>query len=349
VGFQSNLPVVPEIALLRLLNCATLIRATVKADGDTGRCGMLDRRGFLAGLAFAGLGGGHLARANAQRAIGFGFSLYGMRTLTVEQGLKACAEIGYSGVELPVMPDWPCAAATLTPQRRREIRQQLQDLSLDLPALMENLPILATGTAAEDNLHRLKLAAELAHDLKPDTRVPVIETVLGGKPSEWDAVKNQFVDTLGRWNDVMQTGGVTLAIKAHVSNALHLPEDVVWLVEQIKSPTLRAAYDYSHFQRQGLSMLESLRVLLPYTVFVHVKDNITHNDKTEFALPGDAGNIDYTRMIQELRIGNYQGAVVVEVSGQVFSKPGYEPIPAARHCYQKLQSAFHRTGQRANI
>ena len=38
------------------------------------------------------------------------------------------------------------------------------------------------------------------------------------------------------------------------------------------------------------------------------------------------------------------GPVVVEVSGQIFSKPGYEPVAAAKKCYGVLAGAVAKVG-----
>lgn len=303
------------------------------------------RRTFLHSLAATTLTS-QFAFARAAAPIPFGFSLYGMKSLPLNEALQLCADIGYSGVELALMPGFHCDPATLDRTARRDLRRRLQDLALGLPALMENLPILVNPTQQRSNLDRLRLAAELAHDLGGDTP-PVIETVLGGKPAEWNDVRGKLVDLLGDWTRIAAEEKATIAVKAHVGNALHLPADAVWLVEQVGSRGIKLAYDFSHFQRQGLDMAESVRIMLPQTVFVHIKDNVDVGGKTEFALPGD-GDTDYPKLLKLLRDGGYAGAVVVEVSGQVFGKPGYDPAAAARRCYQQIQPAFRAAGLRAN-
>lgn len=306
----------------------------------------IPRRTFLRSLAALTLASRATTARAAAAAIPFGFSLYGMKSLPLNDALQLCADIGYSGVELALMPGFHCDPATLDRTARSDLRKRLQDLTLGLPALMENLPILVDATKQRSNLDRLRLAAELALDLGSDSP-PVIETILGGKPAEWNDVRNKMVDLLGEWARIAAEKRVTIAVKAHVSSALHLPEDAVWLVEQVGSRWIKLAYDYSHFQRQGLDMAESVKIMLPQTVFVHIKDNVDVGGKTEFALPGD-GSTDYPKLLKLLRDGGYSGAVVVEVSGQVFGKPGYNPAAAARRCYQQIQPAFRAAGLRAN-
>ncbi len=289
---------------------------------------------------------GTAAFAAAPARIGFGFSLYGMKSVKVVEALKLCADIGYSGVELACLKDWPCEAAALAKADRAAVRSQLNDLALDLPALMENLGLVVPEAQHRTNLERLKAVCELAHDLAPD-QPPLIETVLGGKPAEWESLRDKMVVALKDWEKVASAHKTVVAVKAHISGALHTPQDAKWLVEQVDSPWIRLVYDFSHFQRQKLELKESLTTMLPRTVFVHIKDNVTVDGKTEFALPGDARDIDYVEYLALLRNGGYRGAVVVEVSAQVSGKPGYDPVAAAKRCYANIQPAFLKAGLRA--
>jgi sugar phosphate isomerase/epimerase len=308
----------------------------------------ITRREFLATTMAAGSGlalTGTATFAAAPVRIGFGFSLYGMKSLKVSDALRICADIGYSGVELACLKDWPCDPAALTPADRKQLRSQLDELALDLPSLMENLEVLVPDAQHQTNLDRLKHVCELGHELSPGTP-PIVETVLGGKPTEWDSVRDRMVDKLADWEKVAKTCKTVIAVKAHAFGALHTPQDAQWLVRQINSPWIRLVFDYSHFQRQKFDLKESLTTMLPETVFVHIKDNVTVDGKTEFALPGDGGDIDYAEFLKLLRNGGYRGAVVVEVSGQVFSKPGYDPLAAAKRCYANVQPAFIKSGLR---
>ena len=285
-----------------------------------------------------------IARAeDAPRTIGLGFSLYGMRSLSLSAALKALADIGYNCVELPVMPDWPADTARLAAGARRELSNELAERRLRLTSLMENLPALGDDAQHRANLDRLKRAAVLARDLMRDNHTPLIETILGGKPGEFDAVKERLAERLREWTKIVAEAQVTLAIKAHISNATQRPEQLIWLLEQVSSPWLRAAYDYSHFQLQALDMKETCDLLLPKTVFIHVKDTEHAQGKRGFLLPGE-GTIDYVSLFKLIARSAYRGDIIVEVSSQVFNRPGYDPLIAASKCYNHLSDAFSKAG-----
>jgi inosose dehydratase len=272
-----------------------------------------------------------------------------MKTLEINAALKALAEIGYDCVELPVLANWPADSAALTRPARRALRDQLAERGLRLTSLMENLPSLGDDAAHRANLVRLKLAAELAHDLAParpapgkPTR-PLIETILGGRPGELDALKERLVERLRDWAKVAAEAQVMLAVKAHVGNATQRPEQLAWLLDQVASPWLSGAYDYSHFQLQGLELRETLNTLLPRSIFIHLKDTEHAQGKRGFLLPGE-GTIDYGQLFQILKGSTYSGDVIVEVSSQVFNRTGYDPLAAASKCYNHLADAFSKSG-----
>ena len=272
--------------------------------------------------------------------IRLGFSLYGMKTLDLNEAIKTCGSIGYDGVELVMMPGWPTDPKKLTAADRKELRGRLADAKLTLHGLMENLSEPASEEVHKANLDRLKAAAALGHELSPSAPPP-IETVLGGKPAEWDKVKDRMAERLRAWAEVGRDAKTVIAVKPHVNNALRTPEAALWLHKQVNSPWLKLAYDFSHYAVQGMSLAKTAEAILPETAFVHVKDVKGIPEKFEFLLPGTEG-IDYVEYAKALRKAKYRGPVVVEVSAQVFNKPGYDPVAAAKFCHAKLAPAFHK-------
>lgn len=199
---------------------------------------------------------------------------------------------------------------------------------------------------ADDESHKKSLAlitsaAKLAQDVLP-AMPPMLETVLGGSPSRWLEQRNQMVARLQDWAAVAEQSGTVILLKAHVGSAVNSPERLLWLLEQVPSSALQAAYDYSHFELQGIDLLESLKLLLPRTRFIHVKDSEGTQDKFRFLLPG-RGRTDYVKYFSLLRELKYAGPVCVEVSGQVSGQPDYDPRAAAAECWTVLSKARQKS------
>lgn len=273
-------------------------------------------------------------------AITFGFSLYGMKSLPLEEALSSCSKIGYDAVELALMPGYHADPAKFDKITRKKTRERLAEMKLTLPALMENLPPDVDDAKHKGQLDRLKAACELGRDLAPDMQ-PVIETILGGKVDQWDNLKDHFAKRLVDWAKLAEAEKTVICIKPHRMNAMNLPEHVKWLIDRVGSSWLRVAYDWSHYERRNLTMKGTMESLIPLTRFVHVKDTIFEKDLAKFVLPGE-GETDYGELLKLLKEQRYVGCVCVEVSGMVSSKKDYDPIAAAKKCYEKLAPAFGR-------
>ncbi|MCE9568309.1 MAG: sugar phosphate isomerase/epimerase [Planctomycetes bacterium] len=283
------------------------------------------------------------ASANSAAKLPLGFSLYGMKSLAIADSLKVCRDCGYDGVELALMPGYHADPAKLSAADTKELRKRLTDSGLSVLGLMENLPALGDDATHKANLDRLKAATELANVLVPDSPPP-IETVLGGKLAEWDKVKEKLAARLTDWAAVAKAGKTVLAVKPHVSNALHTPEGAIWLLKQVNSDFIRLAFDYSHFELRGVKLADAVSELVPHAVFVHVKDAKGTAEKFEFVLPGE-GTTNYPEYAKLLSKSKYNGPVVVEVSGMVSAKAGYDPAAAARACFRSLSASFGRSAK----
>lgn len=297
----------------------------------------MNRRQFLQHTTAALLLSGASSLAAPAR-IGIGFTLYGMKSLPLETALKSCADIGYDNVELCLMNGFPTEPALLAPADRIRLREQLRMLKLRVSGLMDNFSLLADAAAQAKTLERIKAAGALANELS-SSAPPPLETVLGGKPAEWDQVKDRMAEQLRGWAAAAAEAKLVIAIKGHINSAAQTPDRVLWLMRQAASPWIKVAYDFSHFQLQGLALDATLTEMLPHTRFIHVKDARSKPDgKFDFLLPGE-GTIDYRTYFAKLRDFGYAGDVVVEVSRQIWEKPGYDPIDAAKKSFAALNAA----------
>jgi inosose dehydratase len=270
-----------------------------------------------------------------------GFSTYGMNTIPTERAFQILAEIGYDAVELCVRGGWDADSAKLNADRRRALGKMLTDLPLQLTSLMEHVHPTDDKLQAEA-ISRLKLAADVAHDLSPDAP-PLIQTVLGG--GKFDEIKEQIRDRLAEWVKVADDTETVIAIKPHRGGVVSQPQEAVWLFEQLDKPKrLKMVYDYSHYAFRDLPLEETIKTALPYTVHIAVKDPVQDGNRVVFQLPGEAGTVDFPLMIRQFHEAGYRGDFNCEVSGMVWNQTGYDPVKAAKTCHVNMNAAFEKSG-----
>ncbi len=272
------------------------------------------------------------------------FSTWGMQKTPIDVAVAHCTALGYDGLELTVIPRWPTDAATMDTAERKRIRKLYDDHHLDLCGLSGNTPLLK-GDAAEraQNIETFKtylaLAAELQH---PGERLSV-STTSAGAPGSWDAVKDELVKLFGAAATYAEQTGTIVGVEPHVSNALHTPEQAIWLAEQVHSPALGIHFDISHFNVQGMDMEAAVAKLVPYTVHTHVKDERGIAPDHEFLIPGE-GEMDYVGYLRAMDRAGWKEYITVEISLMVQSRPDFDALAAATQSYQVLSKAFADAG-----
>ncbi|MEO1527752.1 MAG: sugar phosphate isomerase/epimerase [Planctomycetota bacterium] len=311
-----------------------------KRGEDTVMAATISRRTCLAaGLAVSCTGTVH--SEVPRESITLGFGTYGMKTLRTEEAVKAIAEIGFDALEITVNQGWDADSATLSKMRRVELAKRIDSSGLRLTSLMEHLPP-TTADRQRVALERLKLAAGVAHDLSPSSP-PLVQTVLGG--GEFESIKHALVDRLGRWVEVADATETTIAIKPHRGGGMSKPSQAVWLMEQLGQPArLRMVYDYSHYAFRDLTIESTVQSALSATAHIAVKDAVEESGRVVFKLPGEAGTVDYGKILRLFYAGGYRGDVSCEVSGQVWNQKNYDPIVAAKRCYKNMAAAFESAG-----
>lgn len=263
---------------------------------------------------------------------------YGMKSLSLESAIQEISAIGFDGFELCAMPGWDSSPDQMMFSRRRSIREKLSETGLRLVAVMEDLPPKVDDTEQHRDNERLKSACSLAHDLSPTQR-PFIQTILGN--GKWDQVRNLLRDRVGQWVTLACELDACIGIKPHRFGAMSTPEHAVWLINQLGTPErLRIVYDYSHYAYRNLTVEETIEQSSGMIGYVAIKDAIQADGKVAFRLPGETGQINHSQIINGLRSRGYTGDYCCEVSGQVSSKVGYDPVNAARVCFENLHKQF---------
>ncbi len=307
----------------------------------------LSRRDFsrlvlAAGLAILASPSLSAAARRAEQTVSLSIGTYGMKDLSTVEALRLIKETGYDGVQIATWPGWPTDPAKLSAEDRRTLRKQIEDSGLALPSLLESIPLKPNADGKAKNLERLKRAVAFGNDLAP-SQPPFLDTILGRKKADWETVKHDMVDELRTWVPVLEDGKTTLTFKPHAGDAVQSAERALWLIQAVGSPRIRVVYDYSHFYVEGYPLEESLRQLFAYSPLIVVKDSQGTSEKHDYLLPGD-GKTDYLAYFRLLRDLRYSGFVNVEVSGHIHRKPGYQPVPTVKLCYERMAPLMKQAG-----
>ena len=271
------------------------------------------------------------------------YSTWGMPSVPIETAVAHCAAVGFDGLELTVIPGWVTDAAGLDAAARRRIRRLYDDHRLALCGVSGNTPLLAEAGERAANMARFRGYLDLAAELQRPGERLAVSTTSGGAPEDWEGDKEELVDRFGELAEHALRVGVVVGAEAHVGAALHRPEQILWLLEQVDSPGLGIHFDISHFNVQGLAMEEVIAALAPRSVHTHVKDERGLAPDHEFLIPGE-GEMDYFGYLRAMARAGYGGHIVVEVSLMVQRRPDYDPLAAATASYRVLSGAFVEAG-----
>ena len=271
-------------------------------------------------------------------------STWGMPTVPIDLAVAHCARLGFDGLEMTVVPRWPTNAADLDAAERKRIRKLYDDHDLILCGLSGATPLItADAAAATEHLARVKSYLDLAAELQKPGENLSVSTISGGTEEGWDEEKMLLVERYGALAAHAEQTGTLIGMEPHIGAALHLPEQAIWLIEQIGSPALRVHLDISHFNIRGLDMEATIAQLVPHTAHTHVKDERGIAPDHEFLIPGE-GEMDYPRFLRALDRAGYDGHVATEISVMVQKRPDYDPLAAAEQSYRVLSRAFEEVG-----
>ena len=268
-------------------------------------------------------------------------STWGMPDVAIAEAIPRLAEMGYQGIELGVLPRFRTALERLGPAERQQIRELTADHGLALTAIAAHSSLLDPDSY-EAGVRRLTGAIDLAAELVPEDPPP-INTTPGGRPEQWEAVKQRLVDEFAALGEYAAVRGVALAVEPHVGAAVDEPEEILWLVQQVNLPNVGINADYSHFQARGLSVEESIVPLVPWVVHTHVKGNRGRWPDHEFLTPGE-DDFDYAPYLRAMYDAGYRGFQTVEISNMVRARPDYEPFAHAQLAHDTLAAAYEAAG-----
>lgn len=273
-----------------------------------------------------------------------GYSLWGMPRVPVEESLPALAAMGYQGVELSVRQGWNTELEALDSAYRGNIARLLNETGLVLTAVAAHQSLCDLDEeATEASMAYLRASMDLASELEQPGEPPIVASLVGGNPNDWDDRKELLAERIRVLGDYAQTKGVILAVEPHSGTALDLPDKTTWLLDAVAHPAVKLNFDISHMDVMGISIEECVPTLAPYAVHTHVKDQRGLWPNHEFLTPGE-GPFDFKHYLRAMDAAGYCGFIVAEVSVMVQRRPDYEPMTHAQLAYDTLERAFHATG-----
>lgn len=273
-----------------------------------------------------------------------GYCSWGMMKVNIEKVIPAVAKIGYHGLELAVTPGWPTALETLDTQKRRQIAELLRQYNLVLTGVAGH-----TSMCEDDidknavNMQRLRDSIDLTADLRQEGEPAIMASLIGGREDEWDTKKELIAERVQSLGDYAAQQDVILAVEPHSGTAFDLPERAIWLMEQLRHPSVRLNFDISHFDIRGISIEECVLQLVPWSISTHVKDQRGIYPNHEFMTPG-SGPFDFVHYLTTMHNAGYTGFIGMEVSVMVQRKPRYDPFVDAALGYYALRHAFNVSG-----
>ena len=273
------------------------------------------------------------------------YGTYAMPDLPLEEAFPTLAGMGYDGVEIVISPDHVGAMPDqVDAGRRRKLRDLLRANDLGVPALLVLGGIYKPSLADHQaNLEHLRVCAQLARDLGMN-EPPVLAMGFGGRCDDWDNIKEHMAQQLHDCADVAEQEDFVLAGEAHCGAAADRSERIVWLLETLNHPRIRLHFGIVHLFLAGEPIEDAVRTLVPYTAHSHITDARRHDDGTFDLLLLGHGELDATAYVRAMHEAGWDDFITLEVSRMVWSREDYDPLAAARFCYESLCTAFEQAG-----
>jgi sugar phosphate isomerase/epimerase len=271
------------------------------------------------------------------------YGTYATPMMSLEDAIEMIKEIGYDGVEICIGPKHKSMPEDWNTEKRREIKDLLEELELGVPSLFMLGSVLTEDK--EEHKQRLELTKrviQLARDLDMVDH-PVISVGIGGRSNMWETHRNMLLDLLESYEKLASREGFILALEAHARAMVDRSERAIWVMETVDSPLIRLHFDIVHFFLAGEKISESVHRLVPYTAHTHVTDAKIKDDGFEL-LPLGKGELDCVEYVRAMQEAGWEDFITVEVSTMVWSKEDYNPYHVASISYDTLDSAFNEVG-----
>ena len=267
-----------------------------------------------------------------------GYSTWAMPKIPIDTSIKFLSETGYDGITIATLPQFTTSINNLDIEERKRILNLSKLYSIPITSVMSFTDLM------EENKENLKENIKFVNDsidLANDWGTNYLITGIGGKPNELENIKKseEFIEIISELGLIAKSKGVTIALEPHVDQAVEKPDQLVELINKINMDSVKANFDISHFNVQGVDVSESIEKVLPISVACDVKDERGVVPNWSYVAPGE-GEFDYTNYLKIMKKADYKGFITIEISFQVQANPNYDPLKTAKKSYEILDRAF---------
>ena len=109
-------------------------------------------------------------------------------------------------------------------------------------------------------------------------------------------------------------------------------------MKQTNHNNVKVNFDISHFYVDGFDLQTSVDLCAPYTVSTHIKDGHRVDGKVQYQLPGE-GTLDLIAYFKAVAAAGITVPITVEITGQIWKLPDYDPWSVAEQCFKALDDA----------
>ena len=271
------------------------------------------------------------------------YSTYALQGVDPVDAVARVREIGYDALEINCGAAWPTAPQRFRSGQRSRLRAALQNAGFPPPPVMNLIGLCAADEAPAAKSEQLRQTCRLARELSWQDRPSVVTTTLGPQAAPWHEAREAVARRLRGYGDLVAEENCILAVEPHVGQELDTPEKANWLMQAVGHAHVRLNFDYSHFLVLGIDLAHSLELTSRFAVHAHIKDGRMVDGDVRFALPGD-DRLDLAAYFRAVRAAGLEVPITAEVSGQIWSRPDYDPWPVARRCFANLDAARRAAG-----
>jgi len=236
-----------------------------------------------------------------------------------ESVFKKIHNFGYTAIELNA-ETLPWASPHLTDKTTNEELEIIKDLSSRY-----NLKISSIGAhidlSSSDNKKRITNINYVKKCIEHSKKIssPIVHLLSGElKQNEKKEQKLElFYDSVKILSKYGLENNIKIGIEAIVGHVFHSHLDFESLWNTLGDENIWVNYDPSHYEAQKINLEDTIALLGSKIIHVHMKDAMGKFPYFQFP-PLGKGNINFRRIIKQLKEIGYNGVLSAEYEAQVY-------------------------------